>query len=113
MKATLLLVIGATGARAWRTHIVSHTLDADDSPSLMTALSSANLTANATILFEKGQTYNIFTPIKFPVLTNVEVRIEGNLTYPDDISVIQSEPLRITFDRGLTTRDKQTSLVLL
>ncbi|KAJ3484579.1 hypothetical protein NLI96_g5546 [Meripilus lineatus] len=90
MKATLLLVIGATGARAWRTHIVSHTLDADDSPSLMTALSSANLTANATILFEKGQTYNIFTPIKFPVLTNVEVRIEGNLTYPDDISVIQN-----------------------
>jgi len=49
------------------------------------------VTTNATILFKRGVTYNIFTPVVFPKLVNVEVRIEGNLTLPDDISTVQGE----------------------
>lgn len=72
---------------AWKTFTVPHVAGGDDTPALVAAV--ANFSTNSTILFEKGITYNIFTPIKFPVLTNVEVRIEGNLTYPTDIPTIQ------------------------
>lgn len=76
-------------ASAWSTFTVPHTNGADDVPGLMAAI--GNYTSNASILFKEGVTYNIWTPIKFPTLTNVEVRIEGNLTYPTDIPTIQSE----------------------
>lgn len=78
-------------AFAWTTYVVPHTAGADDSPALLTALNSGNLSANATILFQKGTTYNIFSPITFPKFTNVEVAIEGNLTYPDDIATVQAK----------------------
>lgn len=77
----------------WSTFTVPHSTNAsaDDTPALMNALASGKFNTNATILFEKGVHYNIFTPIKFPVLNNVEVRIEGNLSYPVDIGGIQSK----------------------
>lgn len=72
-----------------KTFVVPHVPGQDDTPGLAAVLS--NYSTNATILFQKGITYNIFTPIKFPKLTNVEVRIEGNLTYPSDIATIQGQ----------------------
>ncbi|KAG6847707.1 hypothetical protein H0H93_006412, partial [Arthromyces matolae] len=74
---------------AWNTFVVPHVDGEDDMPSLVQAI--GNYTANSTILFEKGVHYNIFSPIKFPVLNNVEIRIEGNLSYPTDIAAIQGE----------------------
>ena len=50
-----------------------------------------NFSSDSAVLFQSGITYNIFTPIRFPKLTNVEIRIEGNLTYPIDIPTIQSK----------------------
>lgn len=82
---------------AWTTFTVPHNAGQDDTPGLLQALSSRNLTSNATILFEKGTIYNIFTPIKFPTLNNVEVAIEGNLTYPDDIATVQGISLSAYF----------------
>lgn len=79
-------------ALAWNTLVVSHTGDADDTPALNAALASGNYSANTTILFEKGVHYNIFTPIVFPTFTNVEIRVEGNLSYPDDIPTVQGIP---------------------
>lgn len=79
---------GICSARAWSTYVVPHIDGADDVPGLTTAL--ANFTEDATILFDKGTTYNIWTPLIFPELTNVEVLIEGNLTYPEDIPTIQA-----------------------
>jgi hypothetical protein len=67
--------------------VVPHTPGQDDTPGLSAAL--ADYSSDSIILFKHGVTYNIFTPIKFPVLTNVEVQIEGNLTYPTDIPIIQ------------------------
>lgn len=88
--ALLTIASGSLGVTsAWTTFTVPHTADQDDTPGLLQALSSRNLTSNATILFEKGTTYNVFTPIKFPTLNNVEVAIEGNLTYPNDIATVQ------------------------
>ncbi|KAJ7053866.1 pectin lyase-like protein [Mycena amicta] len=87
LKNAFLVLQAATTALAWSTFAVPHTAGSDDTPGLLALVSSHP--ANATILFSKGTTYNIFTAIKFPVLTNVEIRIEGNLTYPNDIATIQ------------------------
>ena len=87
----LLFFLPSVYAAAWTTFVVPHRDEQDDTPALTTALASGKLSTNTTILFAKGIRYNIFTPIRFPVLNNVDVRIEGNLTYPDDIATIQGE----------------------
>lgn len=74
---------------AWTTFTVHHTPEQDDTPALTSALWSENLSVNSTILFKRGITYNIFTPLTFPTLTNVEIAVEGNLTYPTDIATVQ------------------------
>ena len=76
-------------ALAWQSFIVPHTDGQDDIPNLALTLAAGNYTSNATILFTRGITYNIFTPIKFPILNNVEIVIEGNLTLPADIPTVQ------------------------
>ncbi|KAJ3794074.1 pectin lyase fold/virulence factor, partial [Lentinula aff. detonsa] len=93
------------------TFVVPHTADQDDTPALTAAL--ANFSTNSTILFQKGTTYNIFTPIKFPTLTNVEVVIEGNLTYPTNITAIQSQFLRLlSYDLDLFDFTGGTNITL-
>lgn len=76
---------------AWTTFVVPHSTDHSDDAAVLNA-ALANYTANVTILFKKGVTYNIFTPVTFPVLNNVEVSIQGNLTYPNNIATIQGKP---------------------
>ncbi|KAI0347920.1 pectin lyase-like protein [Trametopsis cervina] len=88
-KLAFLQLALATSAFAWTTFTVPHTNGQDDVPALTAALATGSYSANATILFQKGVTYNIFTSIKFPVLNNVEIAIEGNLTYPADIATVQ------------------------
>lgn len=83
-----LLLIFVSCVSAWTTYTIPHTDGEDDTPAVTAAL--ANHTSDATILFAKDTTYNIFTPITFPNLTNVEILIEGNITLPDNITTIQS-----------------------
>ncbi|KIM38231.1 glycoside hydrolase family 28 protein [Hebeloma cylindrosporum] len=83
---TLFAIVRLVGA--WSTFTVPHSPGNDDTPALLAAL--PGFATNSTILFQEGITYNIFTPIKFPVLNNVDIRIEGNLTYPADIPTIQA-----------------------
>ncbi|KAJ3574359.1 hypothetical protein NP233_g1824 [Leucocoprinus birnbaumii] len=71
----------------WTTFVVPHSPDKDDVGALLDAL--PRLTHNSSIIFQKGVTYNLFSPITFPKLTNVEVAIEGNLTYSTNIAGIQ------------------------
>jgi len=82
----LVQYVGLVQAQ-WKTFVVPHVDGQDDSPALQAVL--PDYSVNSTILFKKGVHYNIFTPLKFPVLTNVEVRVEGNLSYPNDIATIQ------------------------
>ncbi|KAJ7631646.1 pectin lyase-like protein [Mycena polygramma] len=88
MLSALFLLQAAAAVFAWDTFTVPHTQGENDTPGLLALVT--NHSSNATIMFSKGVTYNIFTAIKFPVLTNVEIRIEGNLTYPTNISEVQA-----------------------
>ncbi|KAI0778872.1 pectin lyase fold/virulence factor [Trametes elegans] len=90
MLSSLAVILLVPHVFAWETFVVPHTDGQDDTPALSTALATGKYSANATILFEKGTKYNIFTPVKFPALNNVEVRVEGNLSYPEDIATIQA-----------------------
>lgn len=109
---SLSILASASLANAWTTYVVPHTAGADDTPALAAAFATGNYSANATILFQKGVTYNIFTPITFPKFNNVEVAIEGNLTYPDSISTIQSGPSVFTWHSISIEPGAQPLLVL-
>ncbi|KAG2032978.1 pectin lyase-like protein [Suillus americanus] len=82
-----VLLAYAAIAGAWSTFVVPHTEDADDTPALMAAIS--DYASDASIVFEANTTYNVWSPITFPPLTNVEVVISGNLTYPTSIETVQ------------------------
>ncbi|OBZ68553.1 putative exopolygalacturonase C [Grifola frondosa] len=75
LDAVTTILLCALSASGWRTFVVSHADGQDDTPALKTVLSSGNFSSNSTILFEKGVKYNIFTPLTFPVLNNVEVAL--------------------------------------
>ncbi|KIK71450.1 glycoside hydrolase family 28 protein [Collybiopsis luxurians FD-317 M1] len=92
------------------TFVVPHAPGKDDTPALTAAL--IKFSSSSTILFKKGITYNIFTPIKFPVLTNVDVRIEGNLTYPTDIPTIQNIVASSSFPGAWITFTGGTNVTL-
>lgn len=78
-------------ALAWTTYVVPHSSGKDDTPALAAAFSAnKGLAKDATILFQKGVTYNIATPLTFPKLQNVVVSIQGNITYAADIKVTQA-----------------------
>jgi hypothetical protein len=85
-----LLSLVAVASADWSTYTVPHVEGQDDTPALQKALDSGAYSSNAQILFQKGNTYNIWTPLVFPKFTNVEIAIEGNLTYPTDVATIQS-----------------------
>ncbi|KAG5638506.1 hypothetical protein H0H81_012311 [Sphagnurus paluster] len=99
LQTSAVLVAHIYLVAAWQTFTVPHIDGQDDTPGLLAAL--GNYTTDSTILFEKGIKYNIFTPIKFPVLNNVEIRFEGNLTYPTDIPAIQGALKAYTLAFGL------------
>jgi hypothetical protein len=87
-----IFVLAATSlTSAWNTYTVPHANGKDDTPALVSVLANASITSNTTILFKNGITYNIWTPVVFPTLQNVEISIQGNLTYPEDIATIQDE----------------------
>lgn len=78
-----------------KTFVVPHTEGADDAVAVRAALS--NFSSDSIILFEKGKTYNIWTPINFGTLTNVEIAIEGNITLPESIPEVQGKPHSWTY----------------
>ena len=82
-----LLSLHILRGSAWKTLIVPHLSDHDDTPALMALL--PKYSTNATILFQKNVNYNILTPLVFTGLHNVEVIIHGNLTYPTSIPAVQ------------------------
>ena len=74
-------------ALAWTTYVVPHCKGNDAAPTLAAAFATnPKLATNTTILFEKGTTYNILTPIQFPYFENVIVSVQGNLVYAADVN---------------------------
>ncbi|KAJ7334759.1 pectin lyase-like protein [Mycena albidolilacea] len=80
----------------WTTFVVPHNSSGgDDMPTLTAAFVSSNgttrnLAVNSTIIFKKGITYNFFSAIRLPVLQNLGIRIEGNMSYLEDIPALQA-----------------------
>ncbi|TDL28064.1 pectin lyase-like protein [Rickenella mellea] len=109
-SAAVLFLTLTSFVAAWSTYVVPHSPGADDTPAFLAGV--ANHTSNTTILFSKGVTYNIFTPIVFPVLTNVEIAIEGNLTYPQDIPTIQGSTSSVSYVSDLFSFSGGTNVTL-
>ena len=77
-------------ALAWTTYIVPYSGGGDDTPALISALTSRpELRTNATIVFQEGVTYNLETPVNFPYFKNVIIEIQGNITFANDIEATQ------------------------
>lgn len=84
-------------ALAWTTYVVPHTPGQDDAATLAAAFSAhPEYATDATILFQRGVTYNLETPVNFPVFENVIVSVQGNLTYGADIKKTQGANPRTT-----------------
>jgi polygalacturonase len=60
---------------------------ADDSPAIASAF--AQCSKNAVVEFSKGVDYNVFKPVSAKNLSNVVIRMHGNLHLPQDIKYIQ------------------------
>ncbi|CAN6642770.1 hypothetical protein TRVA0_019S01662 [Trichomonascus vanleenenianus] len=59
----------------------------DDTPFIQRALTQCG--NDSVIEFQEGITYNVWTPARFENLSNVEIRIHGNLTLPTNMTYIQ------------------------
>ncbi|EUC66233.1 glycoside hydrolase family 28 protein [Rhizoctonia solani AG-3 Rhs1AP] len=97
MIATATLALFPLVSAYSKTFTVPHVDGKDDSPAVVAAL--ANYSSDSLILFEKGITYNLWTPINFGSLTNTEIAFEGNATYPTDIATIQAEVAKPTYPK--------------
>jgi hypothetical protein len=79
----------------------------DDTPGLLSALKSASLAGGLSqILFSKGITYNILTPVDFGTLTNVEIAVEGNITLPSSIIDVQNIVANTVSTKNLASTSK-------
>jgi hypothetical protein len=61
---------------------------ADDSPAVASAF--ATCAEDSIIVFSEGVDYNILTPISATNLSNVEIKVEGNLHLPKNVTYIQN-----------------------
>ncbi|KAJ1309256.1 hypothetical protein OPQ81_004920 [Rhizoctonia solani] len=96
IKAIFFALIPLVSAYS-KTFVVPHVDGKDDSPAVVAAL--ANYSTDSLILFKKGITYNLWTPINFGSLANSEIAFEGNATYPTDITTVQAEVAKPTFPK--------------
>jgi len=86
----LPLLLLATVALAG-TFIVPHTSSsADDTLALLAALPAIQNGTYDRVLFEKGTTYQLLTPVNFGSLKDVEIAIEGNISLPNSMTNVQS-----------------------
>lgn len=77
-------------AFAWRTYTVPYSGGNDDAPALNAVFkSNPELATDATILFKKGVTYNLNTPVSFPRFKNVVISVQGNISYAANIAATQ------------------------
>jgi len=80
----------ATAALA-RTFVVPHLASgSDDTPALLASLPALQNGSYGRILFEKGITYQLLSPVNFGTLNNLEIAIEGNISLPNTISDVQN-----------------------
>jgi galacturan 1,4-alpha-galacturonidase len=74
--------------------VVKAVPDGDDSAAITAAFQ--NCSTNGRVLFQRGVTYNAYSPMQFLDLNNVRVEINGNIQLPNNISYIQNKVAQIT-----------------
>ncbi|RKO89454.1 pectin lyase fold/virulence factor [Blyttiomyces helicus] len=76
----LLHVGSSTAAPAGQQCVVAHTPGGDDHGNVVTAFN--NCKTGGTVVFSAGTDYQVLTPIKATGLSNVDIVIDGNVTFP-------------------------------
>jgi polygalacturonase len=79
--------VSGSAESARSTCLVAHMNGTDDTPFITRALTQCG--NESVIVFQEGITYNVWTPAWLENLSNVEIRIYGNLTLPTNMSYIQ------------------------
>lgn len=88
---SILIVCPVLAApKAQNTCIVSHTDGEDDGPNIQAAIDKCGL-SDSVIEFEHGVHYNLWTPVRFLNMDNVEIRLYGNFSIPDNITYVQEQ----------------------
>ncbi|KAL5365719.1 putative exopolygalacturonase C [Aspergillus floccosus] len=85
LLSTLPLTLA--GNRSHRCIVPSSNGTSDDSPAIAKVF--AQCATDSVIVFQEGVDYNVFQPIKAKNLSNVEIRMHGNLHLPQNISAVQ------------------------
>ncbi|BEI88598.1 uncharacterized protein CcaverHIS019_0113160 [Cutaneotrichosporon cavernicola] len=85
---------GAEHARP--TCVVEHADGGDDTPNVHKAVEACR--SGGVIHFASGVDYQILTPVQMQNLTDVEIRVEGNLHLPQDMEVVRT---KVAADAGL------------
>jgi len=62
--------------------------EGDDTPGILNA--TAHCGEHSRLLFAAGTTYNLFTPLQFSSINNVEFVFEGNLTLSENVTEVQN-----------------------
>lgn len=70
--------------------VPKNTTGDDDTPGIAATLAACNNGTNAQIVFSANETYNLYTPVSFRDLTNVEFVFNGNLSLPANVSYVES-----------------------
>lgn len=87
----ILAVASRVTSTTSSTFIVPHLSNgADDAPALRAALPAVRNGTYSRILFEKGTTYQLLTPVDFGTLNGVEIALEGNVSLPNSIPDVQN-----------------------
>lgn len=81
------LPLALAGHRSHRCVVPSSNGTRDDSPAIAKVF--AQCATDSIIVFQEGVDYNVFQPIKAENLSNVEIRMHGNLHLPQNISAVQ------------------------
>ena len=81
------LVFGASTDRPKRCIIPSSNGTTDDSPAVAQAF--CQCASNSVIEFQRGVDYYANTPISATNLSNVEIRMNGNIHLPRNITAVQ------------------------
>lgn len=64
------------------------TAGGDDSPGIVAAVAACG--SNSRVIFSSCVTYNLWTPVTFSNLNNVEFVINGNLTLPPNVTQVEA-----------------------
>ncbi|KAK6066923.1 exopolygalacturonase C 1 [Seiridium cupressi] len=68
--------------------IPKNTTGVDDTPTIVSTVAECG--DRSRVIFQKGLTYNLITPLKLSALTNIELVFEGNVSLPENVTYVET-----------------------